>query len=110
MQDFLNVLSTLCLLGALVVLGLECRSDRTRLMLVLFLASAMLSGCTLATYTDNDGRELTVFDVRLSGTATQISVTRPDGTTVNINRDQDSPEGTLTGVINVATPLGGLAP
>ncbi len=105
-----SLIALICMLAALAVLAWDSRSDRVRLMLILFLASSLMSGCTALAYTDDQGRQVLLFDLRLSGTATQVSVTKPDGTTININRDQDSPEGTLTGVINAVNPTGALFP
>jgi hypothetical protein len=109
-QQIRAAISSLCLLAALGMLIWDSRADRTRVVLALFLAASLMSGCTVATYTDPDGRRLRVLDLRLSGTATQVEVTRPDGTSISINRQQDSPEGTVTGVINATNPIGGLLP
>lgn len=74
------------------------------------LCIAAVSGCTFASYKDKEGRKLLLIDSRLSGTATTAEIVRNDGTRIYINRDQESPEATISGVINAATPLGGLTP
>lgn len=63
-----------------------------------------LTGCTLATYEDGAGRKLVLLDARLSGSAANVSITRPDGTTVTISRDQDSPAEAIEAAANIVRP------
>ena len=72
---------------------------------MLVVLTALLSGCTIATYSDDQGRELLVIDARLSGSAVGIEVYRPDGTKIRIMRDQGSPEGAIDAIGNAVQPL-----
>lgn len=71
----------------------------------LTLLCMLLSACTVATYSDPDGRSLLVVDLRLSGSAVNVAVRRPDGTIVLVNRDQGSPEGSISAVAEALQPV-----
>lgn len=68
-------------------------------------AVVLTTGCTVATYHDPDGRSLLVVDLRLSGSAVNVAVRRPDGTIVLVNRDQGSPEGSISAVAEALQPV-----
>lgn len=74
----------------------------------LTLLCMLLSACTVATYSDADGRDLLVIDARISGSAVDIEVTRPDGTVIRIDRDQKSPEGSIEAIGDAIQPLRGI--
>jgi len=85
-------------------------SVRTLLKAIVLLAPAiclvlLISGCTFARYEDPDGRSLLIADLRLAGSDIAVSVTRPDGTRIDIMRQQQTPEDTIEAIGKAANPL-----
>jgi hypothetical protein len=74
----------------------------------------LLQACTAVSFTGEDGRRVFVWDVRLAGSAVNIEIIKPDGTTLKATRDQESPEDTITAVgeaaADIINPARGLTP
>lgn len=69
-------------------------------------AVVLTTGCTVVRYTDTTGRSLWVVDGRLSGSTMGIDVQRTETETIiRINRDQGSPEGSISAVAEALQPV-----
>jgi hypothetical protein len=77
---------------------------RALILLTLIGICSALAGCTVLKYEDNTGRKIVLLDLRFSGSAARVGITRPDGTIITVSRDQDSPADAIEAAANIIRP------